>query len=348
MHRRNFLVHCGLAAAGTLFLPLVSPAGGQLRAANLLAGNSAQVTAGDRVLLGLLSAYGTDAYFWGGGVFARATGLKDNGATNLLVRVDDLGKLVAFLRSDSPRGLGKIRSAGNSLSFTFRGTAYTVTNADPAEFGRAVSGGGVGRTDAAVFTSQTLLYHPATDTLSDPQFALRTRSLELATEPTGGVKARFQTVLDGWLEAHQHGLKLGRKFAAFQDDLLASEPTAKAARKVVTTLLKNISALAAAFDLDALKPLLLSPLVSGSLESELGVTGQEVLDDLTTLLAELAADDYSDAALWLATLLGPQIKDGTAGEWLDLLTGDANADTANKAALAAATRLVQTPGFATR
>ncbi len=344
MHRRDFLTSCGLVAVGNLLFPAWLP-GGRLHAAGITAASSAQTTDADRVLLRLLAAYGTDAYFWGSNVFARATGLNaDGAATNLLVRVDDLSKLTAFLGSKKRRKLGVIRSAGNTLSFAFRGTAYTVTNELAADFSRSVAGGGVaaGRATATVFTHQRLLYHPATDMLSDPQFALAAKHLELAETPSGGIKARFQTVLQGWLESRQHNLKPGKKFVAFQQDLLGAKPTAKAAPKVVSALLEAISSLAASFSIDDLKPLLLSPLVSESLQSEFGLSGQEVLDQVATLRAELAAGDYPDAALWLAALLGSQIKDGTADQWFDRsAVEDVASAAATSAALKSARQLVE-------
>lgn len=346
MQRRVFLARCGLAAAGALLLPLPLPTTPSLYAAGAVA-FPAQATAGDRALLRLLSAYGSDAYFWGNTVLTRAAGVQTPGSVNLLVRVADWSRLVAFLRSDAVKPLGLIRVQDNTLSFTFQGTAYTVTNADPADFSRAAAGGGVTRGRAVelglgTFTHQTLLYHPATDTLSDPHLVLTKRKVDLLTPPTGGIRARVQTLVDGLIESRRHGLKLGKKFAAFQDELLGSVPTKKAASKVLKTFLENLSELAGLFDVEDLRPLLTSPLISGTLQSELGLKAEEVLAGVEKLRGELAAGDYTDAALWLATLLGSHIHDGTVGEWLDLQTDDDATGAATRAALAGARRLVGT------
>lgn len=352
MHRRPFLIHCGFAAAGALLLPVLA-APDALAQTVAVSGAATQVTAGDRTLLRLLSAYGTDAYFWGNGVLTRATGVPATGTINLLVRVDDYSRLVAFLRSEPLKRLGRIRVQGNTLSFTFQGTAYTVTNEDAASFTRAVAGGGVTRSRTAeagvgVFSHQTLLYHPATDVLSDPNLVLTSRKVDLVSAPTGGIKAKVQTLVDGWLEAKQHGLKLGKKFRAFQDDLLAAQPTEKAAHKIVLVLLENLAELATHFNVDDLRPLLTSPLVSAALQSELGLDAETVLADVEKLRGEVASGDYSDAALFLATLLGSQIKDGTASAWLEHLSADDSAHAATRAALTGAERLVASPGYQTR
>ncbi len=347
MHRRSFLVHCGLAAAGTVFLPVLVPSAAGLQAADLLsAQSSAQLTGSDRQLLRLLSAYGSDVYFWGGQVFTRATGIgQKDGTTHLLVRVADYSQLMAFLHSDAEKTLGTVRATSNTLNFTYQGTAYTVTNEGAEGFTKAISGGGVSRQhlsdgDVALFAHESVLYHPSTDTLSDPNLLLKKHSIDLAETPTGGLRAQFQTLVHGWLESRSTGLKLGKKFTTFQDELLASVPTDKAAEKVAKSLLANISLLAASFDVDALRPLLTSPLVSASLKAALGLDAETVLADVAKLRGELASGDYTDAALWLAGLLGPQIKDGTLGEWLDLMTGDAATTGATKAALPGARRLL--------
>lgn len=348
MHRRSFLVRCGAAAVGTALLPVLTPLAPSLLASDLSAtAGTAQLTPADRKVLRLLSAYGTDVYFWGGSVFANATGLPvKDGTTHLLVQVLDYGRLVAFLRSDAEKTLGKVRVTDSTLSFTFQGTPYTVTNEGAEGFAKAAAGGGVSRRrvsdgEVALFTYQTLLYHPATDMVSDPHLLLKKHRVELAEEPKGGLQARLQTLVDGWLASQRYGLKMGKKFTAFQDDLLASVPTDKAAGKVVKALLENISALAGAFDVESLRPLLTSPLVSASLQSELGLDADEVLAKVETLRADLANGDYTDAALWLATLLGSRLTDASPDGWLELLSGDETTDAATKAALPAARRLVK-------
>ena len=336
---------------GTALLPALAPLAAPLHAADLSAvARTARITAADRTLLRLLSVYGSDVYFWGDSVFASATGLPiQDGATHLLVQVLDYDRLVAFFGSDAEKTLGMVRVAESTLNFTFQGTAYTVTNAGAEDFARAVAGGGVTRRhvsdgDVALFTYQTLLYHPSTDSFNDPHFLLKKHRIELAEEPKGGLKARFQTLLDGWIAAQSHGLKLGKKFTAFQDELLASAPQGQAAKKVVKALLENIATLAGAFDVEALRPLLTSPLVSTSLQSELGLNAAEVLAMVEALRAELSSGDFPDTAIWLATLL----QGNDLGDWLELLTGDDTMDAATKAALPAARRLAERAAKGTR
>lgn len=346
MHRRSFLARCSLAAAGATLSTRLFPVVGSAQAARLSTGPvTVPLTDSDRALLQLLSAYSSNVSLCGGGVFTRATGtVPQNGATQLLASVTDYSLLVAFLRSDAEKSLGTVYASSNTLSFSFEGTAYVVTNRDANAAVAAASAASLPppttEAAAAPFTHEALAYHPATNTLSDPYAVLKKHRIDLAETPTGGLKARFQTLVHGWLESAQYGLKLGKNFQTFQTDLLASQPTAKAAKKVVQALLENISALAASFDVDALRPLLTSPLVSASLQSVLGLNADEVLAAVEKLRTELASGDYTDAALWLATLLGSQLQDGTASEWLDLLSGDNAASSATLAALKHARRLV--------
>ena len=113
---------------------------------------------------------------------------------------------------------------------------------------------------------------------------------------------------------------------------------------MIEVLLENISALAASFDVDSLRPLLTSPLVSACLQTVLGLSADEVLAAVEKLRTELASGDYTDAALWLATLLSTQIQDGSVGEWLDLLSGDSATNAATRAALVDARQLVTGAG----
>ena len=89
-------------------------------------------------------------------------------------------------------------------------------------------------------------------------------------------------------------------------------------------------------------------LVSASLQSELGLSADQVLADVEKLREELASGDYSDATLWLTTLLGSQIKDGTASVWLDNLSADDVTHAATRAALKSAQRLVALLEYKTR
>lgn len=318
----------------------------QLWAAGVSAQSSRQMTQSDRTVLRMLSAYSTDAYFWGSQVFARATGIRASGSTtNLLVRVGDYSQLVAFLRSNSVKTLGKVSVANNTLSFTYQDAAYTVTNEGAEGFSRAVAGGGVARdhlTGVGVFAHQTMLYHPATDQLSDPHLAAEGKSLDLVERPTGGLKTRVQTLLHGWLEARRQGLDFGASFTSFQTDLLNSQPTAKTASQVVLPLLGHLSELAGMYDVDQLGSLLLTPLVSVSLQEVLAVDAGQVVADAKTLRAALATASYPDAAIWLAALLPSQISEDTADEWLEPSSDDASAILVTRAALPLARQLVKT------
>ncbi len=303
------------------------------------------MTSGDRVLLRMLSAYSADAYFWGSQVFARATGVQaTDGATNLLVRVDDHSRLVAFLRSDAVKTLGRITVANNTLSFRYAGAAYTVTNESADGFNRAVAAGGVTRdhlTGTGVFAHQTMLYHPATDTLRDPHFASAGKHLDLVEKPTGGTPARMQTLLQGWREARQQNLDFGASFTSFQQKLLDSQPTAKAASSVVLSLLGSLPELAGMYDPDELGSLLRSPLISASLRATLDLDADQTVAAVKALRDDPSLASYPDAALWLATLLPSQIEAGMAEEWLASSADDVSASAACRAALPLATQLVE-------
>ena len=342
--RRNFLSRCGLAATGGLLLAPLASLEAATAPAHLMSGS-------DRALLRLLQAYSGDVYFWGGNVFARATGLaRESGATHLLVLVKDYPALYGFLGSSTLKSLGKVFASGNTLSFTFHGTPYSITNNSPAEFGGIVAGmSGPTVRDAetlAVFAHQNVLYHPATDTVIDPYLALKKRSVELVRTPAGGLKSQFETLVQGWLEAKKSGLPLGKSFDEFQSALLASETTPQAADRIARAWMENIAALAAVYDVASLRPLLLSPLVSSSLQSIFHLDAEAAADEVQKLRAAQPATEVSDASIWLAVLLAPEIKDGTASEWTG--NDDDDDDAASQAALAVARQLVGTPGFEAR
>lgn len=335
--RRDFVTRCGLAAIGGLLLPsLVSSVSLQAAVpANRF------LTAGDQTVLKLLSKYGADTYLHGSSVFARAAGVAATGdPVEVLVLVNDYEKLFAFLHSAAIKRLGVVRADGNRLNFRFRGTAYTVTNAGADDFRQTVANlsstaaGASGTTVAAAFTYQTLLYHPSTDAVLDPALSLKKQRIELAAQPTGDLKSQFQTVLQGWLAAKQYGLPFGKMFKKFQRALLTSETTPAAAQQVAQAFVQNITALSSAYDAASLRTLLLSPLVAGSLNTVLHVNAEAVADRVEALRSTTAADT-SDAAIWLAVLLAPQLKDGTAGQWIN------GTDAPSRVALDAASQLAQ-------
>ena len=349
MRRRTFIHRCSMLAAGTIFATTLTAPHSSLIAAGVSAQSATQMTKSDRALLRMLSAYTTDAYFWGSQVFARATGVRaSSGTTNLLVQVGDYSRLVAFLRSEQVKPLGKISVVKNTLSFTYQGAAYTVTNEDADGFSRAVAGGGVARdhmTAIGTFAHQRMLYHPATDQLSDPHLAVENNRLDLVEMPAGGLKTRVQTLLQGWLEARRQSLDFGASFDAFQSDLLNIQPTKKAASQVALPLLGHLSELAGMYNVDELGSLLLTPLVSASLQDALGLDAGQIVAEAKVLRADAATASYPDAAIWLATLLPSQIEAGVADEWLNSTDDDAAANAATRAALPLAKQLVKTLTF---
>ncbi len=86
-----------------------------------------------------LAKYTKDVRVCDDATFSAATGLAVNpGTTNLLVRVDDLGQMSQFLSSKRFGQFGPVYAIGNTLSFTYGGTPYTVTNVLPGDFKRIV------------------------------------------------------------------------------------------------------------------------------------------------------------------------------------------------------------------
>lgn len=330
-----------MAAVGSLLLPL-NPAT-CLQAA---APETRFLTSGDRAVLRTLAAYGADVYLSGGSIFARAAGLaKTTGPVNVLVLVRDYRKLDAFLRSPALKELGKIWASGNTLSFTYRGTDYVVTNQGAADFYQTVSrmpaSSAAGDKQAelvSLLNFQNLLYHPATDTVLDPGLSLESRKIELAGQPAGSLKTQFQTLVEGWLAAKRYDLPLGESFLEFQSTLLAFAPTPKAAESVARVLTRNLTALALLYDVEGLRPLLSSRLVAGSLKGVFGLDAGAAIQKVIGLREDAAHRACPDASLWLAVLFSPEITDGTIGKWLENAEG--SGDAASRKALEEARRLV--------
>ena len=140
----------------------------------------------------------------------------------------------------------------------------------------------------------------------------------------------------------RQGLEFGASFASLQKAFLDSQPTEKTASRVVLPLLGHLSELAGMYSVDELGSLLLTPLVSHSLEEVLGLDAEKVVADVKALRADAGTASYPDAAIWLATLLPSEIEAGTADEWLDSSNDDASASLATRAALPLAKQLVKT------
>ncbi len=318
MHRRDFLLRCGLATGSLLAVP---PSVGR---AALSTGNgivpaavgvdpAALLTAADAVVLGAIGTYSPTVRLVGGGLVARYLGTVNagNAALGLLVHIANYDALVSFLRADGLRPFGTTRAAGNRLAFRFENTDYTIDNLGSDDFNAAVLTAQNGNTALA---QDALVYDPSVGLLYDPYRMLETRQIQLGTRPTS-LSTGTQAVLSGLLASARYGLPLSHAFKRYQATLLATArfPTNSDAIAVANEFLKNLAALAGTVSRDQLKDLIRSPLLASALQVRLGQTPETLVtrfDAVSNMVSATAT--ASDAPTWLAVMLTPELRTGTA------------------------------------
>ena len=291
--------------------------------------------AGEAALLGFVSQYSSRVRLVGLGVLLKLRGAETREA-HLLVEVSDSAAFDAALAGPTP--FGGAYSAGNILSFVRDGIEFTVENLPPAAFAQRLTE--LAALKRIAFAHDALIYDPAAWQLVDPFGAQQSAMLKLVN-PTIAGGAALGVAVRGRIESGRLGMKQGSVFANWQTRNLALGANARTAQALVETFLGKLATIAERTTPDAIQALLRSRALSSALLRVLGVKVAEVIAEFDRRRGALSGE-FSNAALWLALLLGPEIEseatDGAATTWLQ--RGTRFDVLRSRTALAAARRLL--------
>jgi hypothetical protein len=225
--------------------------------------------------------------------------------------VDNLALLPAVLTRLLPFDGVLVFAKGNTFTFTFAGTEFTIENLVPAAFAAALAARST-RAATTNFATDGVTWDPATQTLSDPFHGTGVQTLKLVN-PGPEVVAVFTTLLRSLAESDAANVELDVSFAAYWRRAMGRTAlTLAESEAICRELIQRLPEIADRRNASEVASLLLTPLVTGSLRRQLRLVASTVVAQFATLRVQTPAA-VSDAGVWLAVLLAPQLRLGTAG-----------------------------------
>lgn len=288
----------------------------------------------DEVVLQWVRSYASAVRFAGSGVVGKLRGSQFP-STYLLAQVDNLALLPAVLTVRLPFEGVRVFAKGNTFTFTFAGTEFTIENLVPTAFAAALAAR-ASRAATTNFATDGVTWDPVTHAMSDPFHGTGVKSLKLIN-PGTNMAAVFETLLRSLAESDAANVELDASFQAYWKRVLA-RPSVTAAESagILRELIQELPDLADRRSAAEIRSLLLTPLVKSTLWRHLRLVSATVVAQFATLRAGTPAT-VSDAGVWLAVLLAPQLRLGTAGIFMGGLAPEKQARFA--AALAEAAKI---------
>lgn len=295
------LIACGTALGGPSLLAAVP---------RVLAGGLPLIN-GDAAVLAFVRSYSGNFRIVGASVLGRirTSGLR---ALHIIAEVNDPVRMAAVLAGAPFAG---IYTEENTMTFALADVDVTIENLVPEVFAARLSK--LAKRAGNAFAHDALSYNPATQELSDP-FSARSSTLKLVNKTFGG-PAALAVALRGKLEAAQLGLAQGEDFAGWKGRVLRAIARAGDARKHAENFLQQLAALADKLPPGGVEGLLQSRLIATALKQVFGINAADAVAEFKALRA-VAGADTTDAAIWLAVLIRPEISNnltvGAATLWL--------------------------------
>jgi hypothetical protein len=271
---------------------------------------SVPLSPADEVVLQWVRSYASAVRFAGSGVVGKLRGSAQP-TTHLLAQVDNLALLPAVLTGPLPFDGAMVFAQGNTFTFTFAGTEFAIENLVPAAFTAALAAR-ASRSATTNFATDGVTWDPATHTLSDPFHGTGVPSLKLVN-PGTNMAAVFTTMLRSLAESDAANVELDVSFTAYWRRVMARTGlTVAESAGVFRELIRRLPEIADRRPAQDVRTLLLTPMVKNTLWRHLRLVSSTVVAQFTTLRASTPAT-VSDAGVWLAILLAPQLRLGTAG-----------------------------------
>jgi hypothetical protein len=263
----------------------------------------------DQIVLSWVRAYASAVRLAGSSVVGKLRGTNFP-ATHLLARTENPALCSAELTDRLALEGVKVYAQGNALKFTLQETEYTIEMLVPAAFVAALAARGARATTNLATDGVT--WDPATRTLSDPFHGTGVKTLKLVNPGADGV-AIFVTLLRSLAEADAANVQPDVSFTAYGRRVLSRTVLVPAeAAAISRALIQRLPEIADRRPPAEVAALLQTTLVASSLALDLRLVASAVVAQFSVLRAQVPAT-VSDAGVWLAVLLAPQLGLGTAG-----------------------------------
>lgn len=271
------------------------------------------LTAAEEAVIAFVGQYSSQVRLVGLGVLLKLRGAETREA-HLLVEISDSSAFDAALVGPTP--FDGAYADGNQLFFVRDGIEITVENLRTAAFAQRLRE--LATLKGIAFAHDALVYDPATREVVDPFGAAKSPFLKMVNTTIAG-GAAVGVALRGRADSGRVGLKSGSVFANWQTRNLNLGANAKTAQPLVEAFLGKLATISVTATPEEMKKLLRSRALSSALLRVLGVKVADAIAEFDRLRAEIGGN-FSNAALWLALLLGPEIEsepaDGAATTWL--------------------------------
>ena len=227
----------------------------------------------------------------------------------VLAEVTDFAKLAdALLRAPFKNFYAK----ANSVSFVSQGSGHVIENLSASEFASRLAG--LSSKEKIAFAHDALSYDPVAKQLDDPLGSLNAGELKLINPPKKTPEA-LEVAMRGTGDARAAAVPEGEAFAKWKAQLVKSKAHPKAAYPIAAAFVRALPAFAALAGTDDVKSALVTPLISSSVKSALGMSARSAIGEFDRVRA-IFGQSYSDGAVWLYVVLGKQVKKDTRG-WID-------------------------------
>lgn len=227
---------------------------------------------------------------------------------HLLAEVADRGRFLGALRGMK---FGDVRAEGNTLTFAPADVDVTIENLVPDVFAARLAA--MAKREGNVFAHDALAYDPATKELSDP-FDAQTGGVKLLADTLTG-PAALEAALRGTLDAARFGRPEHQDFAKWKAGVLGADAPKQDPQKLAKIFLQQLATLADHVPAATVEALLRSRLLAAAFQQARGAEVALAIGQFRKLRKN-AGVEISDAVLWLAALLGREIKGGAATAWI--------------------------------
>ncbi|MBX7157448.1 MAG: hypothetical protein K1X66_03575 [Verrucomicrobiae bacterium] len=315
LSRRNFLKKGGIVTSVGLIFPTLTTveakgiapfASSHLKTQNL----GIEFDKTDQTIFNYVTQFCEEFYLQGGCILGKLlkSGVK---STYILSKINDFSSLKNFLFKKGVVPLSNVYSRANIINFYYGETYFTLENLPPEVFSYRVLDHST--VQDISYAHQALLYDPIKHKLWDPLKAIdiqnkNHQSLNLI-QIKSNLSHGFRDLIQGELDICYYRLAPSSEFIDYKDQILKkSSLPPNLSKNVISTFINHISILTKYLSEDAFLQYVNSPIVSFSIETELKLKTEQVVDAYKELSKNLDGK-YSKGSIWLALLFSPKINE---------------------------------------
>jgi len=259
------------------------------------------------------NTYSEDICLCGISGAVQATGGNIQSSVNVLVSVSNTEQLVQTLQQEKGLPFNQVLADGNKLSFQYSGRDYLVENLSPADYAdriASINSYGLGsETKNAAYAHNYLTYEINGNKLNDPHRSISGKKITLKKVNGDSTKLDFEDVITGMIECSIMSIEpspaIVQEWIHTLSNRNPSDPDS-----ITCILLKKLPDIVSAISHGKMEELLRSAIVSTSLKSTFGVSGQEIIAHFGVLKSRAPHSRYT-TQIWQAAFIaacpkGPQ------------------------------------------